>query len=663
MIKSLSIRQNMALLTLMPLLLLAMLLEGSLLQGRYADLEQGLLDRGWLMARQLAASSEYGVFANNRDFLNNLALNALNQADLRAVTILDANDQVLTQAGEFSLSALQAHQHGAQSASQLTRVSQMLKTEGLDEHSPLRSDAQTLWIYQPILPTQVALDELAGDAAQKRTGAVIVEISKTRMQQQKSRVLWISLAVTALCLSLASYVVWLASRQIILPIRQLSHAVQNVAQGRLQPSLLLVSKITELSGLVSGMNDMMAMLQKDRAAMQAQIDAATLALREKKEQAEHATQQKSMFLAVASHDLRQPLHALGLYAAELRRQLAGAAEQPLVERIEQSVDALATLLNALLDISKLDAGAVTANMQSCPLTPIVNRVANDYRMLAQMKNIRLVVHPCTGWVYSDPVLLERILMNLVSNALRYTPENGCVMIACRKRGNQLRIEVRDNGVGISLADQAHIFAEFVQVEKVQLDSSKGLGLGLAIVDRLVRLLGHGIEVRSMPQRGSLFALQLPRAEAAARLSITGAYPALSASHVLENLPLRGKKLLVVDDDELVLTSTATILASWGGEVAQACDLQSVRALLENGAAWDLIISDYQLSATETGMDVIAAIRAHAQQEVKGILISGDTSPELLQRASSAGLHLMHKPVKPAKLRSLSLFLLNESNDS
>lgn len=663
MIKQLSIRQNMALLTLMPLLLLAILLEGLLLQGRYADLEQGLLDRGRLIASQLAASSEYGVFANNHEFLSNLARNTLNQGDVRAVTILDANNQVLIQAGEFSLASLQANRPKAMLESQLSRVSQMFTREGLDEQTPLRSDAKTLWVYQAILPTQVALDELAVEVAQKRTGVVIVELSKTRMQQQKLRALLISLAVSVLCLSLAFYVVWLASRQITLPIRQLSYAVQNVAQGRLQPSLRFASKITEVASLMNGMNDMMAMLQKDRAALQAQIDAATAALREKKEQAEHATQQKSMFLAVASHDLRQPLHALGLYAAELRRTLSGAAEQPLVERIEQSVDALSTLLNALLDISKLDAGAVTANIQSCPLMPIVNRVTNDYRMLAQMKNIRFVVRPCAGWVYSDPVLLERILMNLVSNALRYTPENGCVMIACRKRGNQLRIEVRDNGVGISLADQAHIFGEFVQVEKVQLDNSKGLGLGLAIVDRLVRLLGHGIEVRSMPQQGALFAIQVPLAEAAPRLSITGAYPALGESDLVENLPLRGKKLLVVDDDELVLTSTATILASWGAEVAQACDLQSVLALLQNGANWDLIISDYQLSATETGMDVITAIRAHTQQAVKGILISGDTSPELLQLASSAGLHLMHKPVKPAKLRSLSLFLLKEDNDT
>ncbi|MGB7651333.1 MAG: ATP-binding protein [Gallionella sp.] len=658
MIKHHSIRQNMALLTLMPLLLLAILLEVFLLQGRYSDLEQGLLDRGLLIARQLASSSEYGVFANNREFLSNLARNALNQGDVRAVTVLDGNNHVLSQAGEFSLATLQANQRG------VLRESPTLKMEGLDEQTPLRSDDKTLWIYQAILPTQVALDELAGEIVPKRIGAVIVEISKTQMQQRKLRVLLISLAVTVLCLSLAGYAVWLASRKITLPIRQLSRAVQNVAQGKSQPSLLLVSPITELSNLIRGMNEMMLMVQKNRADLQAQIDAATLALRDKKEQAEHATQQKSMFLAVASHDLRQPLHALGLYAAELRRTLSGGAEQPLVERIEQSVDALSTLLNALLDISKLDAGTVVANLQSCHLMPIVNRVTNDYRMLAQMKGIRFVVHPCAGWVYSDPVLLERILMNLVSNALRYTPENGCVMIACRKRGNQLRIEVRDNGVGISVADQAHIFGEFVQIEKVQLDNNKGLGLGLAIVDRLVRLLGHGIEVRSMPQHGSLFAIQAPLAEPAPRLSITGEYAALTDNDLIDNRPLRGKKLLVVDDDELVLTSTATILASWGADVEIAGDLQGVRELLQLGATWDLIISDYQLSATETGMDVIAAIRAHTQQNIKGILISGDTSPELLQRATSAGLHLMHKPVKPAKLRSLSLFLLkNEQNDN
>lgn len=655
MINRHSIRQHMAVLTLLPLLLLALLLEGFLLHGHYADLDERLLDRGHLIAQQLASGSEYGVFANNRAFLHNLASGTLNATDVRGVMILDASNEVLINVGQFSVAQLSSSESPS---SQLIAAKLGRTTGWLDERTPLRDGVNNILIYKEILPSQVNLDEASAGQIVPRIGAVIIEMSKLHMRHHKQRVLLIALLVTLLCLALTFYLVLRASDRIIRPIRELSLVVQRVAQGDLQNSLPLSSNISEIATLISGMYEMRVMLAKDRTEMQQKIDAVTQALREKKEQAERATQQKSVFLAVASHDLRQPLHALGLYTAELQRKLVNSVEQPLVQRIEQSVDALATLLNALLDISKLDAGAVMPQWQSCNLAVIVNRVANDYRMLAQVKNIRLVAHPCSGWVHSDPLLLERILMNLVSNALRYTPKNGCVMIACRKRGNQLRIEVRDNGVGIRAEHQTDIFREFSQVQTNQLDNNKGLGLGLAIVDRLVKLLGHDIEVRSMLQRGSLFAIQANRSSPFEQVANTGMYPALNLAS--DNLPLRGKRLLVVDDDELVLSSTATILESWGGGVTTSTSLHGVCGLLEQGASWDLIISDYQLSATETGMDVIAMIKAKLGEDIKAILISGDTGSVLSNLASSAGFHLMHKPVKPAKLRSLSLFLLNEN---
>ncbi|MGZ8256927.1 MAG: ATP-binding protein [Gallionella sp.] len=651
MTKKYSIRQHMIALTLLPLLLLALLLESFLLHGHYADLDQALLDRGLLLARQLASTSEYAVFANNRDFLQSLAQSGLNVSDVRGVMIINADEQVLVEAGQFSVAQIQ---HRAMPNSQLSRT-QLARTTGwLDEHTPLRNEANKILIYQAILPSQVSLDE-APSRAVAHIGAVIIEMSKQRVQNYKQRIFIISLAVTIACLLLSFYLMSLASRRITRPIKVLSDLVANLRQGDLHTPIVLTSNIDELASLIMGMQKMTLTLAQDHRNMQQQIDVATQGWREKKEQAERATQQKSVFLAVASHDLRQPLHALGLYTAELQRTLAGSAQQPLVERIEQSVDALTTLLNALLDLSKLDAGAVVPQWQSCNVSLIVNRIANDYRMLAQMKKIRFVVHPCHGWVHSDPVLLERILMNLVSNAVRYTRENGCVMIACRKRGNQLRIEVRDNGVGISAAHQTDIFREFSQVQGHQLDSNKGLGLGLAIVDRLVHLLGHGMEVKSKLQHGSVFALQAAIATPAIPLENTGSYASYKSAG--ENTPLLGKRLLVVDDDELVLTSTATILESWGGKVFTSTSLAGVQQLLMQGESWDLIISDYQLSATETGMDVITAVRAKLGDAVKGILISGDTRPELLQLAHAAGLHLMHKPVKPAKLRSLSVFLL------
>jgi signal transduction histidine kinase len=585
---------------------------------------------------------------------------------VRGVAILNSAAEVLLTAGEFSSATreLSTQARLAQNQTQITRAdwSTPAAAQSVSLLFPVKMSNQSIWFYQPIVPTQVAVDDLDSRPSPQQIGAVIVEMSKARTEQRKREMLTITVVGTALFLLVALYLIYRASFSITRPILQMSKAVQQIAQGDLSTRTNFATKVVELSTLAHGLNEMSMQLQQDREVLQQRIDQATQALREKKDEAERSNHDKSRFLAVASHDLRQPLHALGLYVAELRRQLFSTSQQNLVEQVEQSVDALTTLLNALLDISKLDAGAVIPQFQSCNIAAIITRVSSDYQMLATIKNIHLVVHSSGEYVASDPVLLERILMNLVSNAIRYSRPNGCVMIACRKRGNQLRIEVRDNGIGISQADQSNIFREFFQVSKPQLDSSKGQGLGLAIVDRLVKLLEHGIELRSAPNRGSLFALQVPISFEPEKLPLTGKYPVLSSEMVTVNdsLPLAGKNILVIDDDELVLTSTATILTSWGGKVETASSVQSVLTLLSGGAVWDIIISDYQLGMNETGIDAILAVRKQLQNNTPAILISGDTSPDLLQLANAAGHHLMHKPVRPAKLRSLVIFLLNES---
>ncbi|MBI2286420.1 MAG: response regulator, partial [Nitrosomonadales bacterium] len=265
--------------------------------------------------------------------------------------------------------------------------------------------------------------------------------------------------------------------------------------------------------------------------------------------------------------------------------------------------------------------------------------------------------PCTGYVTSDPLLLERILANLVSNAIRYTYQNGSVMVACRRRGDSLRIEVRDNGVGISKADQENVFREFFQLAQPQLDTSKGLGLGLAIVDRLVKLLGHRIELLSAPGKGSVFALEVPIAAISGRPPAAAEQVSSAPSQEVEKLPLGGKRLLIVDDDAAVLSSTAVILSSWGCQVSAAASIAQVEQFMHNGAEWDLIISDYQLENNTNGIDVIDLVRRHQDQQIPCILISGDISQTVLKLASVSGHHLLHKPVRPAKLRSLIVHLL------
>ena len=658
--KQYSIRQQVAWLTFIPLLIMAVSMESFFLHDRFAGMDVDLLEQGELMAHQLASGSEYGVFSNNLEFLQSIANSSLSQTDVRRTVILNADRKILVSAGELS-DHLKGEIIGKilatnEQVNQLPLAAVEKMDDAIVLPSPTNSSAHSLWLYHPIIPAQVALDEGGADASVKPVGAVIVEISKLRHEGLKTRLLWTTLLATTLFLALACYLVYLASCSITNPIRKLSNAVQEIGDGKLDIRVSLATRVRELATLAQGLNETTENLQKERAGLQSRIDEATLALREEKEAAERASQDKSHFLAMASHDLRQPLHALGLYVAELQHKVSGAEQQHLVGRVEQSVEALSTLLNALLDISKLDAGTIVPQLQTCSVGFMLDRIAADYQMLAGIKNIRLIVRPCAEYVTSDPQLLERILMNLVGNAIRYTYPNGCVMVACRRRGNLLRIEVRDNGVGISKADQSNIFREFFQVSQPQTDANKGLGLGLAIVDRLVKLFGYRIELRSAPGKGSVFALEIPAARRSGKSSFA-AQALYNTDQELEETLLTGKRLLVVDDDPMVLSSTDSILTSWGCIVSTAASLAQVKQFFRDGKTWDFIISDYQLMNNESGIDIVAMVRQYHDRQIPCILISGDTSPAIAKLASISGHHLLHKPVRPAKLRSLIIYLL------
>ncbi|MFZ3017633.1 MAG: ATP-binding protein [Gallionella sp.] len=641
------IRGQITALTLIPLLVVVISMEGYFLQDRFADLDSDLQEHGKLLARQLAGSAEYGVFSNNQAFLQGIADYTLMQTDVYSIAIVDSNSRILHYAYDSTGQNGKLRINGSEYRAQV------------DLLNPIGVDAKSVWLYQPIVPTQVGLDDLIDAPKSQQIGAVIVEMSRANTEERKSEMLWFTISVTVLILAFPLYAIFLASRNITYPIRRLSDAVQQIARGNLDTRVHVSDSGTqELSDLANGFNDMATQLQEERTILEDRIEEATQALREKKEEAERASHDKSHFLAVASHDLRQPLHALGLYIAELQRKAIGSEQQHLIGQVERSVESLSTLLNALLDISKLDAGAIVPHMQVCDVGAMLKHVAADYQILSNLRNIRLIIRPCAVHVFSDPMLLERILTNLVSNALRYTPQNGRVMIVCRRRENRLRIEVRDNGIGISKSDQANIYREFFQLNQPQLDSSKGLGLGLAIVDRLVKLLGHRIDLRSATGKGSVFAVEVPIASGAIAASVVHAVEPENET-VADNSVLAGKKLLVVDDDEMVLNSTASILIAWGCQVTLATSLAQVEQSLQNGMTWDMVISDYQLENNTTGIDVIGMVQQNQAQNLPCILVSGDTGPTVLKLAAVSGHHLLHKPVKPAKLRSLAIHLLEE----
>ncbi len=369
-------------------------------------------------------------------------------------------------------------------------------------------------------------------------------------------------------------------------------------------------------------------------------------IEEKSRQLAIANISKSRFMAVANHDLRQPLHALGLFVEQLRGRVSAVERRQLVERMDAAVTAMDELFDALLDISKLDLGVLVPNISEFSIADVLKRIDSTFSGAADKKGIALRTVPSSSWVRSDPILLERILLNLVSNAVRYTTRGG-VVVGCRRQGGFLRIEVWDSGAGIPDDQRQNIFAEFCRLAASETDHHAGLGLGLAIVDRLCRLLEHPIELKSMVGKGSCFAVTVSVATAPARTVEVpdSREPRFDA--------FKDKLIVVIDDDAMVLGSTGGLLRRWGCRVVTAGSADAALAgLAEYDCAPDLIISDYHLSDGETGMEAIAHLRAALNTSIPAFLISGDTGVEPLRAARVARYHLLRKPVRPMALRNM-----------
>lgn len=624
---------------LIPVLILGLLLESYFIYTRFGDLDRGMFDRAKLVVRQLASSSEYALFSGNRSLLQQQVDIAFAQQDVSSVIVLDAEGNFLAEAGG-------SHDDDG--------IGQIVASDW--KAAPTREDSRWLTVYQSIVATQVELDDAVLNVHRnmsKPLGGVILVFSKNRLNAEKLQMLMLNLLLTLLILGLAIVVAMRVSRRITMPILGMRTAVWQIGEGRLD-TRIGETQVQELDELALGINDMAVQLQQQRDTLQQRIAEATLEMREKKEEAEKANFDKTRFLAAASHDLRQPMHALGLFMGELHNRITTPEQRKIVEKVEESVEAMSGLLDSLLDISKLDAGVVIPQVQSVDIDAMMRRLVQDFSSVAQRKNITLCFRCMETEVLSDPVLLERILLNLLSNAIRYTPQNGTVLLACRRRGDDVRIEVRDNGIGIPPEEQQNVFREFVQLANSARDRSKGLGLGLAIVDRLSKLLHHPLGLRSALNRGSSFAVTVPRVFGVKELL---AEPAVPVAEQSKNDQLAGLRVLVVDDDPLVLNGMGGILASWGCLVSLADSRQEVRDKYAE-AHFDLVICDYRLP-DGNGLDLADRIEELCENPPPFILVSGDTAPEVLQAVNERGHHLLHKPVRPAKLRSMMSFVLKK----
>ena len=335
----------------------------------------------------------------------------------------------------------------------------------------------------------------------------------------------------------------------------------------------------------------------------------------------------------------------GLFVALLHGRLRASERKLIVERIEAALAATNELFNALLDISKLDAGALNQNVAVFPVARLLGHIETTFAEAAREKGISLRVVGSSAWIRSDFILLERIVFNLISNAIRYTHSGG-VIVGCRKRKNGVRIEVWDSGAGIPLDEQEKIFGEFYRFGEPDRESAGGLGLGLAIVDRLCRLLDHSREVRSIPGRGSVFAVTIPIAPAVEM-------PRPEIRDRIRSEISKDKLVLVIDDDPFTLEGMDGILRSWGCHVITAdTDSKALKALTKESHPPDLIISDYHLSSGSTGLEIIERLRTALSLQIPAFLISGDINPEPANEAEARGFHILHKPVSPMALRAM-----------
>ena len=368
-------------------------------------------------------------------------------------------------------------------------------------------------------------------------------------------------------------------------------------------------------------------------------------LAHKNAELEAANAEKTRFLAAASHDLRQPLHALALFSANLREGERDAERLKRIGHVQECVESLDRLFTGMLDVSRLDSGTEHAVPTRFALDGLFVEVSQNFRALAESRGLRLIVRQTPLWVECDRGMLARVLNNLVCNAIRYT-QSGGVLLGARCRDGQVRIDVWDTGVGIAPEHQARIFDEFVRLGDGD-NGDRGLGLGLATVKRLCRIMKAPLELRSKPGSGTVFQLQLPRIEAEPLVD-----PIVTTPAALKAMNLRGQRILVIDDEATILEGMDWLLQSWGCETRVAESAEQAMRHLDEGYAPDLVIADLRLREGKTGIDAIRAIRRRylGKRAPSALLITGESCPQRLREAARMKLPMLCKPVSPAQLQ-------------
>ncbi|OHC67272.1 MAG: hypothetical protein A3H93_14800 [Rhodocyclales bacterium RIFCSPLOWO2_02_FULL_63_24] len=635
---NMTLRTRMLLLALLPATLVAVLLTVVFLLHAIDNLEQGLRTRGAAISRQMSTAAEYGIFSGQRASLSALTDSALRiDPDARGAAIIDADGVVIARSGDLNPSSWP----------------ELARTEGY------RLGPDVLLFVEPVTRSSLPVDDIYGGgevaraAESKVVGHVLVELSLREVAGKSERLIAAGVLIAVLGAALGGWLAQRIARGVTDPLLEANEVVARIGEGDLTARMVTASS-GALQPLAAGINDMAERIGLTQEDLRTRVAEATLGLMREKEAAEHATVAKSHFLASASHDLRQPLHALGLFVSGLAQSKAAKHEPKLVAHIQSAVDTLQNLLDAILDISRLDGDGLVPKIGSFPLGQVLDRLANDLSLLAEQKGLQLKVRPTQAWVRSDQKIVERILLNLVGNALRYTRAGG-VLVSCRHRGDMALVEVWDTGEGIPEHAREEIFEDYVQLGNSERDHAKGLGLGLAICRRLANLLSIQMGVRSRPGRGSVFWIELPMAaqEASDNAAVGQAPPPM---YLPDSASLSGT-VLVVESDALVSAGMEQAIINWGGRVLLAADREeALHRCHESDAPPDVAICNIRLPGLVSGIGLAQELqREFGHMAV--LLISADVSDEAQTAARRAGFALLKEPVPPGRLRAALRHLL------
>lgn len=613
-------------LAVLPGAFVAALLTTVFLVHSIDSIEQGLRTRGIAISRQVAALAEFGLFAGQRVALGALTASALGlDPDVTGAAIVAADGELLAQSGALH------NEHWRSLAPTGGRT----------------LEGEVLLFIEPVVLRRLAVDDIYGGVPSsvkdpKPIGHVVLELSRREASARISRLVSIAFLIATLGAALGGWLAWRIALAVTRPLISATEVVERIGHGDLE-ARMVPGDAGPLHSLALGINHMAARIRLNQDDLRRRIAEATLGIQREKDAAERATLAKSHFLAAASHDLRQPLHALGLFVAALSQSDAADQEPELVAHIRSATDTLQNLLDAILDISRLDSGTVEPRVRPFALGPLLERIQRSLGLVAEHKGLRFRLRSTQAWVNSDEEMIQRILLNLVSNALRYTHRGG-VLLAARVRPDAVRIEIWDTGSGIPEASRQEIFDEYVQLENPERDRAKGLGLGLAICRRLTDMLKVPLGVRSQPGRGSVFWISLPRVPAEAE-------PVAASFDAGDELARLDGTVLVVDRDPLVRAGMETAISGWGARVVLAGNAeQALVRCVEGGTMPDMVICNLNLPGRQNGIDLVQELRGLFPR-IGILLVSADVSEATQAAARAAGFQLLKQPLPPGRLRA------------